>query len=278
MQACARHSAASRGLLSEIRARGTIRVATEAAFEPFEFVENGKIVGYGKDVLDYVVASLGVRLEQANLPFQGVLPGLLAHKFDLVATSVSMTTERAKRYGFTRPVGSADDVVVVRASDRRISTLDDLNAMVVATQLASFEQPVLEEHNGRLKAGGGAGYKELRLFTAFPETHLALAAGQVDAIVIASPSAAVLLRKVPGQYRIAARFGHTTPIAWVTRREDSDLRSYIDSRIDALRNNGTLRRLQMKWFGFEMQMQGQSGIGGLMNSPGADSGLPHRYV
>ena len=97
--ACSRRGGTSRGLLSEIKARGAIRVATEAAFEPFEFVENGKIVGYNKDVLDYVVAKLGVRLKQVNLPFQGILPGLLAHTFDLVATSVSVTPERARRYG-----------------------------------------------------------------------------------------------------------------------------------------------------------------------------------
>ena len=252
LEACFRRGTASAGLLSQIKARGIIRVATEAAFEPFEFVVNGKIVGYNKDVLDYVVAKLGVRLEQANLPFQGILPGLLAHKFDLVATSVSITPERARKYGYTRPIGSADDVVVVRADDNRIRTLDDLNGMVVATQLASAVQPVLEEHNAHLKAKGSAGYEELRLFTAFPETHLALAAGQVDTIVIASPSAAVLMRKIPGRYRIATKFGHTTPLAWVTRPEDSDLRNYVDSRIDELRNSGKLRQLQLKWLGFEM--------------------------
>ncbi|RWF28132.1 MAG: amino acid ABC transporter substrate-binding protein, partial [Mesorhizobium sp.] len=43
------------GLVDDIKQRGTIVVGTEAAFEPFEFVKDGQIVGYNKDILDYVV-------------------------------------------------------------------------------------------------------------------------------------------------------------------------------------------------------------------------------
>jgi len=239
-------------LLVEIKNRGAIVVATEAAFEPFEFVQNGRIVGYNKDVLDYVVAGLGVRLEQLNLPFQGILPGLIARKFDFVATSVTINEERAKKYAYTRPLGSADNTVLVRAQDMRVKTPDDLDGLVVATQLASSSQPVLEAHDAHLKASRGRGYAALRLFTAFPETHLALVSGQVDAIVIASPSAAVLMRKVPGAYRIATSIGKAAPLAWVTRPEDLDLRDYLNTKIDELRDSGKLRELQLKWFGFAM--------------------------
>src|SRR5690606_22469654 len=84
--------------LEKILREGVITVGTEAAFPPFEYVENGKIVGYGKDILDVVVAELGVELKQLDLPFQGILPGLIAGNFDLVATSVGINEERAARY------------------------------------------------------------------------------------------------------------------------------------------------------------------------------------
>ena len=67
----------------KIKRTGKVTVGTEAAFPPFEFVEDGKIVGYGKDILDYIVADLGVELNQLDLPWQGILPGVLAGKFDL---------------------------------------------------------------------------------------------------------------------------------------------------------------------------------------------------
>lgn len=238
--------------LSVIQQRGRVIVATEAAFEPFEFVQDGRIVGYNKEVLDYVVAQLGVPMEQLNLPFQGLLPGLLARKFDFVATSVSITEERASRYAFTRPTGSSSNSILVRAGDRRVQSADDLNGLVVATQLASSVQPVLEAHDAQLKAHG-TGYAGLKLFSSFPETYIALTAGQVDAIVVASSSAAVLMKKSPGRYAIAGSVGEPTYLSWVTRPEDLRLRDFIDSKIDELRSRGKLRELQIKWFGIELE-------------------------
>ena len=45
-----------------------------------------------------------VELNQLDLPWQGILPGLLAKKFDFVATSVSVTEERVKKYAYTVPI------------------------------------------------------------------------------------------------------------------------------------------------------------------------------
>jgi polar amino acid transport system substrate-binding protein len=243
---------ASADIIKTIKDRGKIVVATEAAFEPFEFVQDGKIVGYNKDILDTVVAGLGVSLEQLNLPFQGLLPGLLAKKFDFIATSVAINEERARKYAYTRPIGSFDNVVVVRDKEQSIKSPDDLNGKTVATQLASSVQPVLEAHTASLKAKGGKGYGELKLFQAFPETQVALANGQVDAIVISSPTAAVLMKKFPNTYKIVGTVGESSHLAWVTRPEDKDLRDYINSKIDALNDSGKLKELQMKWFGFQM--------------------------
>jgi polar amino acid transport system substrate-binding protein len=246
-------AAKAAGLLEEIKKRGKIVVATEAAFEPFEFVLDGKIVGYNMDILAAVIDALGVPMEQLNLPYQGILPGLLAKKFDLVATSNGINEERIKKYAYTRPTGSYETVIVVRHDDDRVKTLDDLNGLVVASQLASSVQPILEAHNAELKAKGGAGYAELKLFTAFPEVHIALASGQVDAIAIASPSAAVLMKNVPDTYKVATQIGQSDYLCWLTRPEDIDLRDFINAKIDELNDSGKLKELQMKWFGFEMK-------------------------
>ncbi|MDX8460998.1 transporter substrate-binding domain-containing protein [Mesorhizobium humile] len=244
------------GLVDQIKQRGTIVVGTEAAFEPFEFVRDGQIVGYNKDILDHVVDKLGVKLDQLNLPFQGLLPGLLAKKFDLMATSTGINAERAAKYAYTRPTGSFENVIVVRANEDRIKKPEDINGMVVATQLASSVQPVIEAYDKELKAKGG-GIGEIKLFTSFPETHVALASGQVDAIVIASPSAAVLMKNVPDTYKIVGSIGEFQYLAWVVRPEDKDLRDLINTSIGELKDSGKLKELQLKWFGFEMQTPDQ---------------------
>ena len=57
-------SRSPRAARADIKKRGKLTVGTEAAYEPFEFVENGQVVGYGHDVLQLMAAKLGVRLNR----------------------------------------------------------------------------------------------------------------------------------------------------------------------------------------------------------------------
>ena len=84
---------------------------------PFEFIEDGKIVGYDKDILDAIIKSWGFKMEQLDLPFAGILPGLLQKKFDFVATALLINPERAKRYAFTMPIAQVKVGLLKRKGD-----------------------------------------------------------------------------------------------------------------------------------------------------------------
>jgi len=178
----------------KIKRTGKVTVGTEAAFPPFEFVEDGKIVGYGKDILDYIIADLGVELNQLDLPWQGILPGVLAGKFDFVATSVSIRAERAKKYAFTVPIAEGTNWVMKRNGDTSIMSPDDLSGKVVCTQLASGSEKATQEWEKDMKSRGLEGFKELKLFTAHPEATLALANGTCDAQTQTVPNLAVVAK------------------------------------------------------------------------------------
>jgi polar amino acid transport system substrate-binding protein len=242
------------GLLAKIKKDKKLSVGTEAAFEPFEFVKDGKIVGYGKDLLDLIVSDLGVELTQYDLPFQGIIPGLLAKKFDFVATSVAINEERAKKVAYTLPIASINNEVIVLSKNDSINSPSDLNGKVFATQLASSIQPVAEKFNEELKAKGGSGFKELKLYPAFPETPLALSSRQVDAISIATTMFVSLNKKRPGIFKTVGTIGSPEWICWITRPEDIDVRDYLNSIILKLRDNGKLYELQKKWFGTTMEI------------------------
>ena len=246
--------ASADGLLAKIKKDGKFNVATEAAYEPYEFMKDRKIVGYSKQILNHVVADLGVNLNQLDLPFQGILPGLLANKYDFVATSVSINAKRAKKYAYTRPVGTNQNVVLVRVKEDRIKSSDDLAGMVVATQLASSMEPVAKEHSAKLKADGKKGYGDLKLFQAIPETIVALASSQVDAVIVGSVQAAVALKKRPGTFKIVSKLGNPRYLAWVARPADKDLRDYMNVQIGKLVASGKIAEWQKEWFGFEMDM------------------------
>ena len=119
-------SASAETTLEKIKRTGKTTVGTEAAFPPFEFIKDGKIVGYGKDILDYIIADLGVELNQLDLPWQGILPGVLAGKFDFVATSVSIRPERVVKYAYTVPIAEGTTWTMKRAGDDSMKSIDCL--------------------------------------------------------------------------------------------------------------------------------------------------------
>lgn len=243
--------------LEKIRRTKELTVGTEAAFPPFEFVKDGKIVGFGSDILAEIVKGLGnPKLNQLDLPWQGILPGVLAGKFDFVATTVGINEERAKRYAYTLPIANGEPWAMKRKSDK-IAKIEDLNGKVVATQLASSTEPVARALDTRLKAAGGAGFKELKLYTAFTESYVALANGEVDAVIQSLPSLAVLVKEKPDTFALLASAsvpGAFTYLAWVTRPNDLDLRDFISGEIRKMREDGRLYALQEKWFGFKMEI------------------------
>ena len=236
----------------KIKRTGKVTVGTEAAFPPFEFVKDGKIVGYGKDILDYIIADLGVELNQLDLPWQGILPGVLAGKFDFVATSVSIRAERAKKYAFTVPIAEGTNWVMKRKGDNSIMSPDDLSGKVVCTQLASGAEKASQEWEKDMKSRGLKGFKELKLFTAHPEATLAVANGTCDAQTQPLPNLAVVAKNQKGVFELVGPISGKAYMAWVTRPEDTDLRDYLSSKILEMRDKGIIDEIQEKWFGFKM--------------------------
>lgn len=247
---------ATAGLLDDIKKRGEIVVATEAAFAPFEFVENGKIVGYGADLLVLLMKDLtaqGVKVKQLDLPWQGVLPGLLAKKYDMVATSVVVTEERVKRFAFTVPIAEATLAIAVRKGDNSIQKVEDIVGKVVGTQQASAPLGVLKAYNEELQKTKGVGVKEIKEYIGFPELYVDLSNGRVDAVANGLPNLAVLAKQQPDKYKVVGTFGDKAYFAWVTRLEDKDLLSYLNDRLIKVKQDGTVKELQAKWFGFVME-------------------------
>jgi polar amino acid transport system substrate-binding protein len=238
--------------LEKIKRTGTVTVGTEAAFPPFEFVENGKIVGYGKDILDYIVADLGVELVQLDLPWQGILPGVLAGKFDFVATTVSVRPERAKAYAFTVPIAEGTTWVMKRKGDDSITKVDDIAGKVVSAQLSSGGQAAAEDFEKDMQARGVGSYGELKLFTAYPEIFMATANGTADVAIGPLPTLAVASKKSEGTFELVGAIRDPSYMGWVTRPEDTDLRDYLSSIMLEMRDNGKLYESQDKWFGFKM--------------------------
>jgi len=244
----------AQSVLDMVTSGGKITVATEVAYPPMEFLKDGKVVGYGKDILDLIVADMGVELEQLQLPWDGILAGVLAGKYDLVATSVAIKEDRVSKYAFTRPLAVAETMLVKRHGDDSMTSLDDVNGKVIGVELGSSQAQEVEATDAELKANGGAGFADIRGFKSTDDMRLALVGGQIDIGTIPSFSLATMQEQRPDTFAQLTNIGSGTLFAWVAHPDGADLRDRVNAALEKLEQEGILKELQMKWFGFEMDL------------------------
>jgi polar amino acid transport system substrate-binding protein len=193
--------------LAQIKASGELRIGSEATFVPFSFREGGKIVGYDVDLADLFCKPLGVKPNFIDTAWSGVVPSLLANKFDIIMSSITLTKERLERVNFTTPYADASQAMLIRASDAGvIKTVTDLNDRVLGVKLGSPGQILQEKILASLKAAGGPGFKELRVFDDHPSAYVALAQKRVDVVLNIIPALAVLLKDAPGHVALTKRY------------------------------------------------------------------------
>jgi polar amino acid transport system substrate-binding protein len=246
------------GLLDDIKKRKDIVVATEAGYAPFEYVENGKIVGYHADLLALVMKDLtdqGVKVNQLDLPFASLLAGLQAKKYDMIATALFGTEERAKRFAFTVPTAFGTTGIVTKADNAAITKPEDLEGKIVGAPQATKYLDQMKALSEALKQKGGKGIKEIKEYASgFTEIYADIDNGRIDAAPNGMPNLAVLMKQQPGKYKLAGQVGDPTYFAWATRKEDTDLLEYLNSQMLKLKKAGTFAELQKKWFGFTMDL------------------------
>ena len=158
--------------LEQVKESGKLVVATSPDFPPFENLEGGEVVGIEIDIIKAICDELGVELELVQIPFDSVLPGVQAAKYDAGVSGITVTPKREKNTLFTDVYYIAAQSIVVRA-DSDINSKDDLDGKKISVQLGTTaESFCLDE-----------GYS-VDSYEANPEAKTALTSGKVDAWVV----------------------------------------------------------------------------------------------
>ena len=252
---------ATADLLEDVKSEGKLTVGTEARFPPFEFVRDGEIVGYSADMMDIIMKDLpGVTLDRLDIPWQGILPGLKAKKFDFVVTSVTVTRKRCDAYELTYPIADATYAFVKRAGDDSIQKPSDVAGKVVGSQAGSAQLQGLERYSEKLEEETGEGVAEIKTYTDFNQAYADLAAGRVDAVNNSLPNLLDLANKKSDVFSVVKpTFGEKRYFAWAGRDNENSERlvAFFNDQLAKLNESGQLAELQKKWFGFEMDVPAQ---------------------
>lgn len=248
------HVHADENTLQRIQREGVLHAATEPAFEPFEFMQGDQIVGYGTDILHEVAKQLNVKLDQQGMSLNAILPSLLAHKVDLAATTLAATPERERKVAFTYPIAERTLVIVTRSDNTDIHNKTDFSGKIVGLQQGSALVSEFETLNNYLRLEKHQGFSKVIGYQTFNEIFLALKSKQIEATAVSLPLVAHCMKRYPGEFKIVGAWDieynkEKYNYYWAVRKEDKELKAFVDNVIETLEKNGTLNTLQKKWFG-----------------------------
>jgi polar amino acid transport system substrate-binding protein len=234
-------------VLAKAKAAGVLKIGTETAFAPFDYIDAGKHVGLNVDLFEDVGKDLGVKIEWVTLPWEGVLPGLESGKFDMVAGPATITKARMERYTFSPPIAEATVALLKRKGDASVGKPADIAGKAVGAGKASAQLAQLKSYADTLPAK-----VDIREYPGNSEAYADLAAGRIAAVANSITNIAFVASQRPDTFEVVKpAFGAKTYFGYIGRK-DADyagLNDAIKASILKMKADGRLAALQKKWFG-----------------------------
>ena len=245
--------AAQADAMADAKKRGTLMIGTEAAYVPYEFFKDGQIIGYDPDIMAIIGPKLGVKVQFIDTAWSGIIPALYAGKFDCIVSAMTITKDRAEKVLFSMPYADASNAILLRADETRVKTADDLSGKIVGVQLGSAAAGIIKTFEAKLKAAAKPGYAEVKEYEHYPEAYQDLLNKRVDAVVNSRSTMMVVMRDAPGKFKMIGGVSDITAyFGMAFRKEDAALRDFINTELAQMKQDGTLAKLQDKWFGGTM--------------------------
>jgi polar amino acid transport system substrate-binding protein len=246
--------AARADAMADAKKRGTLMIGTEAAYVPYEFFKDGQIVGYDPDIMAIIGPKLGVKVQFIDTAWSGIIPALYAGKFDCIVSAMTITAPRAEKVLFSMPYADASNVILLRADEANIKTADDLSGRIIGVQLGSAAAGIIKTFEAKLKAAGKPGYASVKEYEHYPEAYQDLLNKRVDAVVNSRSTMMVVMHGAPGKFKMIGGVSDITAyFGMAFRKEDGELRDFVNTQLAAMKTDGTLTKLQETWFGGTME-------------------------
>ena len=230
--------------LARIRESGKLVIAMEGAWQPWTYHdESGALTGFDVEVGALIAEGLGVTPVYQETAWEGILAGVDSGRFDIACNGVGYTEKRAESYNFSTPYVYTEMVLVVRADNEDIKSLDDLKGKKTANSPNST-------YAMRSEAAGA----EVVYVDTLGETMEMLLQGRVEATLNAKDSVDSYLAEHPeAQIKIVMSVaGEPVAIPMQKGERTKTLLEEINRILEEARQNGKLAELSSKYFGRDL--------------------------
>ena len=212
-----------------------LTMATNAEFPPFEYLENGEIVGADVEIAEAIAEKLGKKLEITNIDFDAALTGAATGKYDMAVAGITANDERRQNMNFSVDYYTASQAIIVKA-DSTIAASKDLEGKTISCQEGTTGEQYLLDNKFAIQS-----------FKTGAEAITALTSGKVDAVVIDDAVARALSAEQNGATKVLDEALTQEAYAIALQKGDDELTAEIDGALEALKADGTLAKIFEKY-------------------------------
>ena len=215
-----------------------LHMATEGTFPPYEYYDNGQLVGIDIEVAGAIAEKLGMTLETTDIAFDSIIPGVQAGKYDIGMAGVTVSEDRLQQVNFSDSDETGDQVVIVKECGE-VQSLDDMADAIIGTQSCT---------TGFIYASEDFGDDHVKSFTKTTDAVEALKNGQVDCVLLDNAPAEALVEANPDAGLSILETAYTVEdYAIAINKENTDLQAKINAALAELVADGTLQSIIDKY-------------------------------
>ncbi|MDJ1158850.1 glutamine ABC transporter substrate-binding protein [Chelatococcus sp. SYSU_G07232] len=216
----------------------TLKVATDATFMPFEFQVDGKLTGFDIELVEAAAKVMNKKVEWTTIDFKGLIPGLVAKRFDMAVSAIYITDERKKVVDFSDPYYPGGLVIMVKKDNTSIKGPEDLPGKKVSVQVGTKSVSYLQENFPKVERTEVEKNQEMFMLVEL---------GRVDAAVTGKPAAKLFAKSRP-TVKVLDKQLTVEEYGMAVRKDLPELTKELNAALAKLKADGTYDKLVQKWF------------------------------
>ncbi len=219
-----------------------LKIATEAAYPPFNDTDaNGKIIGFDIDVINAVCAEMNAHCEVVAQDWDGLIPGLMANKYDAIIAGMSITPERQAQVDFSEPY-FANTMMWLAKKDGSFDP-NNIKGLVLGSQRSTTGADYISKNYD------GKDGNTVQLYDTYTNAYLDMKAGRNAAVMAEKVSASDWLKQ-PGNEAfglVGEEIDNNDNLGIAVRKGDA-LKADIDAALAKVKESGKLDEIKAVYF------------------------------
>lgn len=225
-----------------------LRIAFDIPYEPFEYRDdNGELTGFEVDLATAMCEELQANCEFVIQAWDGMIPGLLARKFDLIMSSMSITPERAERVLFSEPYYiTPGGWFGPESFNTDVTDMDAMKDKTVGVQRGTTMDTYVTENMG--------GVVNIKRYTTAEDMVLDLEGQRLDVVFVDYPVGEQTVLNKEGYKEVGEPVKLGEGVGVAMRKRDAKLADDVNAALKKLKEDGTYDTIMQKYFNYDIKI------------------------